>query len=344
MYNFIEVCSGAGGLSLGFINKNFQPIILNDTDKYCIDTLKKNHKEKSENKSENKSTQVRIEHKSFTEIDFTPYKRKIDVFMGGVPCQAFSQAGKRKGLFDCRGNLILEFVKKISEIEPKVFMIENVKGLLTHDKGCTFRKIIEILEDSGNYKVYHKVLNANDYGVAQKRERLFIVGIRKNLPKHKDFKFPIPHENKPKLGDIINIPYEGKDNTVFDGYKYSEKKYEIMKLIPEGGCWINLPLDLQKEYLKKSFTSGGGKRGIARRLSMDKPCLTLTTSPSQKQTERCHPLETRPLNILEYRRIQSFPDSYIITGSLIQRYKQIGNAVPVKLAESMAESIKDILD
>ena len=334
-YNFIEICSGAGGLSLGFINQNYKPILLNDVDKYCVETLRQNHHT------------TNIQHKSFTEIDFTPYKGKIDVFMGGVPCQSFSQAGKRKGLNDNRGNLIVEFVSKILEVEPKVFMIENVKGLLTHDKGNTFKQIRDIITQKLSYEIYYRVLNSNDYGVAQKRERLFIVGIRKDLPSHKNFIFPSPDDYKPVLRDVIDFdmnPYEGRDNDVFSGYKYSEKKYNVMKLVPEGGCWIDLPQDIQKEYLKKSYTSGGGKRGIARRLSMDKPSLTLTTSPSQKQTERCHPTETRPLNILEYRRIQSFPDDYIITGSLIQKYKQIGNAVPVKLAERMASSIKSILD
>jgi DNA (cytosine-5)-methyltransferase 1 len=331
-YNFIEVCSGCGGLSLGFINKGFTPLILNDIDKHCIITLKKNH------------PNHKIIQKSFTEIDFTEFYGRVDVLMGGVPCQSFSQSGKRKGLDDDRGNLILEFINLVGQIKPKVFMIENVKGLLTHNKGKTFKTVLENINKIEQFNVYHKVLNANDYGVAQKRERLFIVGINKNIKK--TFVFPERQIYKPILKDVIyNISIENLDNNLNwdEGYKYSLKKYEIMKLIPEGGCWINLPEHLQKEYLKKSFTSGGGKRGIARRLSMDKPSLTLTTSPSQKQTERCHPTETRPLNIVEYRRIQSFPDNYIIEGSLVQKYKQIGNAVPVKLAEAIAQSIRDIL-
>ena len=96
--------------------------------------------------------------------------------------------------------------------------------------------------------------------------------------------------------------------------------------------------------MKQSYFSGGGKRGIARRLSMNEPSLTLTTSPCQKQTERCHPNETRPLNIREYARIQSFPDDYIFEGSIAQQYKQIGNAVPVKLAEHIAKSLKKFLE
>lgn len=335
--NFIEVCSGAGGLSLGFINKGFKPILLNDIDKSCISTLKENHKD------------VEIFTKSFTEIDTDLYEHKVDLLMGGVPCQAFSQSGKRKGLEDSRGNLILEFIELIKKLSPKVFLIENVKGLFTHSKadpsapggkapkGDTFRQILDTIHSIDKYDVYHKVLNSNNYDVAQKRERLFIVGVRRDL--NKVFSFPTPLEYKPVLRDVISDIQDVKS----EGYTYSREKYEIMRMVPEGGCWVDLPVDIQKSYLKKSYNSGGGKRGIAKRLSMDKPCLTLTTSPAQKQTERCHPVETRPLNIMEYRRIQSFPDDYIIKGSVLQRYKQIGNAVPVKLAEHMADTIKKIL-
>ena len=125
------------------------------------------------------------------------------------------------------------------------------------------------------------------------------------------------------------------------GASYPKKKIDVMNLIKPGGCWVDLPEDIQKSYVgEKTLQAGGGKRGIARRLSMDEPCLTLTTSPCQKQTERCHPIETRPLNVREYARIQTFPDSYIFEGSMSNQYKQIGNAVPVKLALAVAEQIK----
>lgn len=321
--NFIEICSGAGGLSSGFIHENFIPILLNDYDKTCCNTLKKNHLD------------INIVHDSFLNINFDKYKN-IDIFMGGVPCQSFSQAGTRKGLNDERGNLLPEFIKIVDKINPKIFLIENVKGLITHDDGNTFKKIIKSMEDLKKYKIYHKVLNANDHGVAQKRERLIIVGVCNNIKKI--FEYPINDNTKLVLKDVLsNVPKS-------EGYTYTKEKKEMMELIPQGGCWINLPEDIQKKYMKKSFTSGGGKRGIARRLSMDAPSLTLTTSPCQKQTERCHPIETRPLNIGEYARIQSFPDNYIFTGSLAQQYKQIGNAVPVKLAEKIAKCIRNVLE
>jgi DNA (cytosine-5)-methyltransferase 1 len=329
MYNFIEVCAGCGGLSNGFIQENFNPILLNDNDKICCKTLKENHHD------------TNIISGDFTKIDFTKIKEEnsnIDIMMGGTPCQSFSLSGKKLGLDDERGNLFLEFIKKVYIIKPKIFLIENVKGLLIHNNNTTFpyllNKINEILEN--NYKIYYKVLNANDYNVAQKRERLIIIGISKIY--NKEYEFPKPFEYKPVLNDVLqNVP-------ISDGAKYSENKRRVMELIPQGGCWINLPEEIKIQYMGNMLNSGGGKRGIARRLSMNEACLTLLTSPDQKQTCRCHPLETRPFTIREYARIQSFPDTYIFCGSINQQYKQIGNAVPCNLAKEIAKSIKKYLD
>jgi DNA (cytosine-5)-methyltransferase 1 len=128
-----------------------------------------------------------------------------------------------------------------------------------------------------------------------------------------------------------------------DGYKYSKRKFEIMKLVPEGGYWRDLPIDIQKEFMGARFFHGGGKTGMARRLSMDEPSLTLTCNPAQKQTERCHPIETRPLNIREYARIQTFPDEWDFVGPVSSRYQQIGNAVPVNLAYHLGVGIVKML-
>ena len=114
-------------------------------------------------------------------------------------------------------------------------------------------------------------------------------------------------------------------------------------MIPQGGCWVNLPENLRREYLGNSYNSGGGKRGILYRLSMEKPSLTLLCTPSQKQTERCHPLEERPLTIREYARIQTFDDDYEFAGSINSQYKQIGNAVPVELARQIGVCLINLL-
>ena len=117
-----------------------------------------------------------------------------------------------------------------------------------------------------------------------------------------------------------------------------------MKQVPQGGCWKDLPLEIQKEYMGKSFHLSGGKTGMARRLAWDEPSLTLTCAPAQKQTERCHPEETRPLNIREYARIQTFPDDWEFKGSISSQYKQIGNAVPVNLGYHIGRCLIAMLD
>jgi DNA (cytosine-5)-methyltransferase 1 len=264
------------------------------------------------------------------------FKNKIDVLAGGVPCQAFSHAGERQGLEDPRGQLIVEFNRLILECEPKVFLIENVKGLLTHNNGETLNGVVDLFGNNAKYKVYHKVLNAKNYEVPQKRERVFIIGIRRDI--QKEWVYPPPSTKNVLLRDVLmNVPPS-------PGAKYPPAKEAVMRLVPPGGCWVDLPEDIKREYMgERSLAAGGGKRGMARRLSMDEHSLTLTTSPSQKQTERCHPTETRPLSVREYARIQTFPDDYVFKGGISAQYKQIGNAVPVKLAQAVALQIAEFL-
>ena len=321
---FIEVCAGAGGLSKGFIDSGFTSLLLNDTDKYCIETLKMNHPD------------TNIIKGSMVDLDLEKYKDKqIDVLMGGVPCQSFSQAGKRKGVEDDRGKLILHFIEMINILNPNIFIIENVHGLVTHENGNTLQMIIGEINKIGKYNINYKVLNANDYSVPQNRKRLIIVGVNHSI--NKTFNFPEPHEYKPVLKDVL------EDCPESPGAVYNKDKYDIMKLVPEGGCWVDIPDEIAKKYMGKSYESGGGKRGILKRLDMKKPSLTLLTTPSQKQTERCHPTETRPLQTLEYARIQTFPDNYKFSGSTNQIYKQIGNAVPVNLGKAIAQEVINVL-
>ena len=321
---FIEVCAGAGGLSKGFIDSGFTSLLLNDTDKYCIETLKMNHPD------------TNIIKGSMVDLDLEKYKDKqIDVLMGGVPCQSFSQAGKRKGVEDDRGKLILHFIEMINILNPNIFIIENVHGLVTHENGNTLQMIIGEINKIGKYNINYKVLNANDYSVPQNRKRLIIVGVNHSI--NKTFNFPEPHEYKPVLKDVL------EDCPESPGAVYNKDKYDIMKLVPEGGCWVDIPDEIAKKYMGKSYESGGGKRGILKRLDMKKPSLTLLTTPSQKQTERCHPTETRPLQTLEYARIQTFPDNYKFSGSTNQIYKQIGNAVPVNLSKAIAQEVINVL-
>jgi len=249
-------------------------------------------------------------------------------------CQSYSIAGKREGLKDKeKGVLFFEFIRCLQEIEPLMFMIENVEGLTNIDNGNTLKFMIKKLEELG-YTVSYQVLYAVDYLVPQKRKRLIIIGTTYDV----EFEFPKKHDK------LITLKNALKKVPKSDGITYSSSKKKILDMVPEGGCWIDLPIKIQKEYLKKSYFSGGGKRGIAKRLSWDEPCLTLTTSPCQKQTERCHPTETRPLTIREYARIQTFPDDFKFCGSVSSQYKQIGNAVPVMLAYFVGKEINKCLN
>ena len=322
--NFIELCAGCGGLSSGLIKSGFNPILLNDNNKDCCLTLKENHKD------------VEIIHNDITKIDYTPYINSIDLLCAGCPCQSFSYAGKKKGLDDPRGDLLFKFIDIINIIKPKTFLIENVKGLITHNKGETFKLILNKLNENENYNIYYKCLDASKYEVPQKRERLFIIGVNNKI--EKIFEFPKESINSKILMDVLlNVPES-------QGSKYSKEKIELFKLIKQGECWVNLPQELQIKYLGKSYYSKGGKRGILYRLSLNKPSLTLLCSPSQKQTERCHPLEERPLTIREYARIQTFNDEYKFIGSITSQYKQIGNAIPVELGKKIGEEILKLFD
>lgn len=321
---FIEVCAGCGGLSSGFMKAGFKPLLINEVQKVFCETLRANH------------PGANIVEGSMLDLDLKPFKGRVDILQGGVPCQAFSQAGERKGLEDPRGKLIVEFNRLINECEPKIFLVENVKGLLTHEKGETLKNIIQLFENNGTYKLTYKVLNAKDYNVPQKRERVIIIGVHQSITK--SFTYPEKSDKIVLLKDVLaNVPES-------IGSVYPEHKKKVMDLVPQGGCWVNLPEDIKKAYMgEKGMAAGGGKRGMARRLSMNEQCLTLTTSPCQKQTERCHPTETRPLNVREYARIQTFPDTYTFSGGMMNQYKQIGNAVPVNLAYAVANHIKEFL-
>lgn len=323
-YTFIELCAGGGGLSTGLIKSGFTPLLLNDNNKDCCKTLKHNH------------SNVNVICDSMENVNYTNYINKVDLLTGGVPCQSFSQAGSRKGLEDPRGDLMLKFIDILNLIKPKIFMIENVKGLLTHNNGNTIKIIIDIINKNNLYNITYKCLDAFNYDVPQKRERVFIIGILKSI--NKIIEFPKESINKKVLKNVLyNVP-------ISNGAKYNQEKQDLFKMIPQGGCWINLPENLQKKYLGNSYNSGGGKRGILYRLSMEKPSLTLLCSPSQKQTERCHPLEERPLTIREYARIQTFDDNYEFIGSINSQYKQIGNAVPVVLAIHIGKMLINLLE
>jgi DNA (cytosine-5)-methyltransferase 1 len=270
---------------------------------------------------------------------------KVDILSGGFPCQAFSYAGKKLGFEDTRGTLFYEFGRALKECSPKVFLAENVRGLASLDNGRTLDTIKSVLGDLGYTVLEPRILKAVFYRVPQKRERLIIVGIRNDLAERAEFFWPSPYNRMMVIRDALKKgELYDSDVPKSDGQKYPKRKAEILRSVPPGGYWRDLPDNLQREFMQKSYFLGGGKTGMARRLAWDEPSLTLTCAPAQKQTERCHPDETRPLTVREYARIQTFPDSWQFQGPQSQQYKQIGNAVPVNLAEAIGRSLIRLLN
>lgn len=318
----IELFAGAGGLALGLEQAGIKTVEYIEFDKACCETLKANR------------PNWNVICEDIHNVDFTRYRGKIDIVTGGFPCQAFSFAGKKLGFEDTRGTLFHEFARCVQEVHPKMFLAENVRGLAYHDKGRTITTIISVLESLG-YHTQQKIMNACYYGVGQKRERIVIVGIRDDLDIR--FDYPVADEKWTTLREAL------KDCPLSIGESYSEKKRKVLDLVPAGGCWVDLPEAVAKEYMGKSYYSGGGRRGMARRISWDEPSLTLTCSPSQKQTERCHPDETRPFTVREYARIQSFPDDWMFSGGITDQYKQIGNAVPVEMARRIGVQLRNAI-
>lgn len=334
-FTTIELFAGAGGLALGVEKAGFETLGLIELDKAAAETLRTNRP----------SWNVICDDiANISKLDLEAYfslkKGELDLLSGGAPCQSFSYAGNRLGLEDARGTLFYHYAKFLNKLKPKMFLFENVKGLRSHDKGRTYKTILDIFQQEG-YTIDESqisILNAWDYGVPQKRERLITVGIRNDLVEKIHFEFPKPHDYKPVLRDVL------LDCPESAGIGYSDYKKSIFELVPPGGYWRDIPQDKAKEYMKSCWDMGGGRTGILRRLSLDEPSLTVLTSPSQKQTDRCHPLEARPFTVRENARCQTFPDEWEFCGSVSGQYKQVGNAVPVNLAYEIALKIKEGLE
>ncbi|HOZ95321.1 MAG TPA: DNA (cytosine-5-)-methyltransferase [Niabella sp.] len=330
-YSVLELFAGAGGLAVGLEKAGLKCVALNEIDKWACQTLRKNRPHWNVLEGDVKN------------FDFKVYHNKVDVVTGGFPCQAFSYAGKKLGLADARGTLFYEFSRVVNEVNPPICIGENVRGLLSHEKGKTLRGMISILDEIGYKVVPVQVLKAINYRVPQKRERLILVGIRKDIDLQ--FEYPKPY------GKIYNLIDALKNGELFStdvpksmGAKYPQNKKDVLDLVPQRGYWRDLPLEIQKEFMGGSFHLGGGKTGIARRIGWDEPCLTLTCSPAQKQTERCHPDETRPFTVREYARIQTFPDDWDFVGSMAQQYKQIATSGSINFWKEMGFSVVAFLN
>lgn len=332
-FKSIELFAWAWWLALWLEMAWFEHILVNDFDKYAIDTLKANKNEWN------------VIWWDIRDISFQEYCNKVDLLTWWFPCQAFSYAWKKLWFEDVRWTLFSEFARAVKETQPKVFLFENVKWLLSHDEWRTFETILKVISDLGYFIFPHKVLNAQNYWVPQKRERVIVVWIKNEYKDKVNFKYPKPYNEILTLKDALK---KGKlfdsDVPASDWQKYPEYKKKILSMVPPWGYWRDLPIEIQKEYMQSSFYLWWWKTGIARKISWDEPSLTLTCSPAQKQTERCHPDEIRPFTVREYARIQTFPDNWIFSWSISQQYKQIWNAVPVNLAYNVWKSLLDLLN
>lgn len=355
----ISFFSGAGGLDIGIHQAGFDvKLSIELEEKYC-QTLKINNPTFNVRKGDiMEYDSDRIYKEAGLDSN-----EEIDLIFGGSPCQSFSTAGRRRAFSDERGQAMVKFIELVEETRPKTFLLENVKGLLSaplkhrplKERGDGFPKLLKeerrggalvyILNQFKDYNVTYKVINSAEYGVPQKRERVFFVGVRKDL--NKEFKFP--HKTH---GSETGIPFvTAKD--VIDSLKYIEHSYvnysqerlDYMKLIPKGGGnWRDLHDDIVEEAMGGAYKSGGGKTGYYRRIKADEPSPTLLTSPIQKSTNLGHPFEDRPLSIQEYLEIQGFPRDYIVHGTLNDQYTQIGNAVPIKVAKVLGEKLMQLVE
>ena len=343
--------SGAMGLDIGLEKAGIEVILTCESEKFIRDTIKLNRPKLKVLKDINKYSAKDIRREAGLKANET-----IDLIVGGPPCQAFSTAGKRLSINENRGIVFLKYLELIKELKPTYFVIENVRGLLSvplrhvpHDKrkgklktieekGGTLNYILNYLNKIG-YKTSFNLYNSANFGSPQIRERVVIIGNKKEKlpylsPTHSE---NIEHGLKP--WNTFKSAIKGLASTKHDHVNFPEKRLKYYRKLKEGQNWKNLPTKLQKEAMGKSFYSGGGKTGFLRRLSWSKPSPTLVTDPMMPATDLAHPVENRPLSIQEYKRIQEFPDSWKLSGSIRNQYKQIGNAVPVSLGKAIGKLI-----
>jgi DNA (cytosine-5)-methyltransferase 1 len=345
----IDLFAGVGGLSLGFEQQGFDVLVANEYDASIANAYSKNHK----------NTKMIVG--DITSLDlkqvFGEYAGKIDVIIGGPPCQGFSQKGKRKTIHDKRNFLFKYYVDIVKLVTPRYFVMENVPNLLTAERGYFFNEIKELFKKMG-YSLEHDVLNASDYGVPQNRRRAVIIGkLNGQAPK-----LPSPQKDKVTIWDAISdLAYlnsgEGMEeqeykNPAESNYqkllreksqilynhvvtKHSPLALERLAMIPPNAGKEVLP----KEHITKSIYSGTWTR-----MRKDEISATITTrfdTPSSGKFT--HPYLDRAITVREAARIQSFPDNFRFIGNKGSQMKQVGNAVPPLLAAAIAKVImKDI--
>lgn len=338
MYDTISLFSGALGLDLGLERAGINILVRQDCNQQCCATMEANHRPVLRGDIRTISATTILE---LSGLD----KGEPFLVCGGPPCQPFSTAGKRLGVNDPRGSLFADFVRIVGDTCPRFFLFENVKGLVSSsvDKGSNPGSILEIILGEFHrigYKTIHGILDAVEYGTPQFRERLIIIGSRDN----EDIFLPVPthferHQQENMRWRTLRHAISDLENSPGACAQFSSERLEFLKLVPEGGNWKSLPHHLLRRAMGGAYASGGGKVGFYRRLDYSQPSPTVVTSPVQKATMMCHPVKNRPLSVKEYARIQEFPDDWTLVGTTTEQYKQIGNAVPIGLAEAVGKAI-----
>lgn len=350
----ISLFSGAMGLDIGLAKAGLNVVIGQDFDASCVKTMRANGHKVLEGDIREIEPQQLL---SLTGLHIgEPF-----LICGGPPCQPFSTAGKRLGINDPRGSLFMDFIRMIDYIRPRFFVMENVKGIMSaplkhvplaerdeKDPEQRLGTVLDVILSEFNklgYKTVYGVLDAVNYGVPQFRERFVLIGSRDN----EDIFLPIPthfqmHQNQEYQWQSVRRVIEDLEFDSGECATLSDERLKFLKMVPQGGNWRDLPEDIIPIAMGGAYTSGGGKVGFYRRLSYDQPSPTVVTSPVQKATMMCHPTQNRPLSVKEYARIQQFPDNWIFTGTTAAKYRQIGNAVPVGLAEAIGKAVIAVAD
>lgn len=325
-YTYIDLFSGAGGMSLGFDNAGFKNLFAIEFNKNFAETYKKNFPNHQLIVDDIKN----VTEKKIHDIIKT---ERVDVVIGGPPCQGFSIAGNigRNFIDDDRNRLFKEFVRFVNCLKPRIFILENVKAMESHNNGKTIKEIISSFEQIG-YKVKYKVLNAADYGVPQERRRIFLVGtLGKNA-----FKFPVKEQKvvtiKEAIGDLPKLK-SGETSNIpnHNAMAHTKQMLEKMIYVKDGGNRNDIP-----EVLRPK--SGDSRKYI--RYNSKKPSVCVTGD----MRKIFHYEQNRALTCRELARLQTFPDSFTFYGNTGNIQQQIGNAVPVLLAYKIALQVKEVLD
>ncbi|MDR2613103.1 MAG: DNA cytosine methyltransferase [Deltaproteobacteria bacterium] len=326
----ISLFSGAMGLDVGLEAAGLGVRISQDSDAACVATMRANGR---------KVLAGDIRDMSPGDVLDAAGLSRGEPFLvcGGPPCQPFSLAGRRRGMGDPRGGLFLEFVRMAEHIRPRFLLMENVRGLVSD--GAALEAVLDAFSGLG-YSLLHGVLDAADYGAPQFRERFFLLGSRDR----EGIFLPVPthhrtHQDPDRRWRTLGGAIRDLEDDPGGHAEFSPERTALLKLVPAGGNWRDLPEGLRRKALGGAYGSGGGKAGFFRRLDYGQPSPTLVTSPVQKATMLCHPARDRPLSVREYARIQGFPDGWAFRGSMAERYRQIGNAVPVCLAEAVGRAV-----